>query len=106
MSDANIGATVQAEMPSSWAMIRTLGGIATISGVLLALVYQGTYDTIERNRQEALRQAVFTVIPGAAQQVQFDITDNGQLQRVTDESGGDPELFTGWSKDERNRVED
>ena len=106
MSDANPGATVQAEMPSSWAMIRTLGGIATISGVLLALVFQSTRPFIQRNKQEALRQAVFTVIPGAIEQVQFDITDNGQLQRATDESGGDPELFTGWSKDERNRVED
>ena len=99
MSNANPGATAQAEMPSSWAMIRTLGGIATISGVLLALVYQVTDDIIKQNRQDALRQAVFTVIPGAAQQVQFDITDDGRLQRVTKESGGDPELFTGWSKD-------
>ncbi|MGM0489847.1 MAG: RnfABCDGE type electron transport complex subunit G [Planctomycetota bacterium] len=99
MSEAKDATTRQSKMPTSGAMIGTLGTVATISGVLLALVYQGTYDIIQRNREQALRQAVFTVIPGASEQVPFETTGPGTLERVTDQSAAEPRLFTGWSED-------
>lgn len=91
--------TQQPPMPTSGAMIGTLGAVATISGVLLALVYQGTYDIIRRNKEQLVRQAVFTVIPGAREQVPFEITDTGALNRLTDQSTAEPQLFAGWSED-------
>lgn len=80
-------------------MIGVLGSVATISGILLALVYQGTYDIIQRNKQQAVREAVFTVLPGAVEQVGFEVSDEGTLKRVTDQPAAQPRLFTGWSED-------
>lgn len=99
MSKVSQATTRQATRPGSGAMISTLGGVATISGVLLALVYQGTYDIIQRNREQVVRQAVFTVIPGAVAQVPFEITDQSELEQVAGDATAQPELFAGWSEE-------
>lgn len=52
---------------SSFAMFRTLTGIALVSGCLLAGVYEGTYDIIKQNEAERDRKAVFAVLPGIAE---------------------------------------
>lgn len=57
---------------SSVAMIGTLTGIALVSGLLLALVYQGTYDRIQHNRQARTRAAVEEILPGIVSQRAFE----------------------------------
>ncbi|HEO71579.1 MAG TPA: RnfABCDGE type electron transport complex subunit G [Candidatus Hydrogenedentes bacterium] len=98
MSKAGTIVAPKADMPSSIVMIRTLGGMAMISGVLLALVYQGTYGIIQRNKEEAVRQAVFAVIPAAVEQTAFEITEAGGVEHVTGEPTGRPQLFVGHSE--------
>ncbi len=66
----------QPPMPSATAMIRTLGGIAMLSGFLVVLVYQLTKPMIEENQRRAIEQAVFQVIPGAVRRVDFVVGDN------------------------------
>ena len=61
-------------------MMRTLGGIALISGCLLSLVYQATSERIARNFESRVRNAVFALLPGSTQQKTFDFTG-------TDETG-------------------
>ena len=56
---------------SSVAMIRTLGLVATICGVLLVLTYENTLDAINANKRIALERAVFKVIPGATGMKEF-----------------------------------
>lgn len=58
--------TVAAAEPSSLRLTLTLGVAGLISGLLLVLVYQATLPTIEHNRAEALRAAIFRVVPHAA----------------------------------------
>jgi Na+-translocating ferredoxin:NAD+ oxidoreductase subunit G len=58
-------ATTQPSTPSA-AMIRTLGILATICGVLIVSAYEGTLDSVLANKKIALERAVFKVIPGAA----------------------------------------
>lgn len=62
---------------SSLAMIRALGVIATISGVLVVLVYQFTQPMIAENKRRAIERAVFRVIPGAVERRDFVVTDSG-----------------------------
>lgn len=62
---------------SSLAMIRALGVIATLSGVLVVLVYQFTQPLIAENKRRAIERAVFQVIPGAVERRDFVVTDNG-----------------------------
>ena len=65
---------------NSLAMIGTLGIISLISGLLLALVYQGTLNTIISNNEERTGMAVLDILPGAVKQQVFSVLvpdDNG-----------------------------
>ncbi|HEX72450.1 MAG TPA: FMN-binding protein [Candidatus Hydrogenedentes bacterium] len=66
------------EQPSSLAMVRTLGGIALISGCLLSLVYQITYAPIQRNTEARIQAAVLDLLPGATTQRAFEIPVPGE----------------------------
>lgn len=50
----------------SAAMIRTLGLVATICGVLIVSAYQGTLEAVNDNKRIAIERAVFKVVPGAS----------------------------------------
>ncbi len=96
---ANISAQTSQSQPStgSLAMIRTLGGVATLSGVLLALVYQATFAIIEENKQEKVREAVFAVIPDATQQVRFVLQESNKLRPADGGKASDgAALFGGY----------
>jgi len=97
MSEANAIQAPLAPAPTgSFAMIRTLGGMALISGVLLAVAYEATFDIIKRNKEEAVQNAVFAVIPGAADQVRFELRDDGAVEKMEGDPTGRPQLFVGF----------
>jgi len=52
-------ASQQVVPPSSGPMIRTLGGVAALSGFLVVLVYQLTLPAILENQRRAIERAVF-----------------------------------------------
>jgi electron transport complex protein RnfG len=72
MSDA----VVQPAAPSA-AMIRTLGLIATICGILIVSAYQATLGPVAANKKLALERAVFKVIPGASSVKEFVVGSGG-----------------------------
>ncbi len=53
------------------AMIRTLGLVATVCGILIVTAYQGTLESVAANKKIALERAVFKVIPGASSVKEF-----------------------------------
>ena len=55
-------------MPSSLALIRTLGMIAMFAGLSVVLVYEYTAPIIKEKERLALEKAVFQVIPGIEQE--------------------------------------
>jgi len=65
-----MNAAIQPATPSA-AMIRTLGLLATICGVLIVSAYQATLEPVAANKKIALERAVFKVIPGAASVKEF-----------------------------------
>ncbi len=52
--------------PSSTRLALTLGAAGLLSGLGLVGMYEATLPTIQRNKAEALRKAVFEVVPGAS----------------------------------------
>ena len=66
-----------APVTPSAAMIRTLGLVATICGVLIVTAYQGTLESVNANKKIALERAVFKVVPGAAKVDEFVATPSG-----------------------------
>ncbi|RLW56373.1 MAG: FMN-binding protein [gamma proteobacterium symbiont of Stewartia floridana] len=57
-------------------MIRTLMGIAMLSGFLVVLTYQLTKPIIAENQRRAIETAVFQVIPGAVARRDFLVTES------------------------------
>ncbi len=84
-------------MASASAMIRTLGGIALISGILVVLVYQLTLPTILENRRIALERAIFKVLPGAVSKAKYILTEDGHIKLDESEtsSSGDT-IYAGY----------
>jgi electron transport complex protein RnfG len=69
-------------------MIRTLMGIAMLSGFLVVLTYQLTKPIIAENQRRAIEAAVFTVIPGAVVRKDFVINE-GELTPVSADKPGE-----------------
>jgi electron transport complex protein RnfG len=82
-------------------MIRTLMGIAMLSGFLVVLTYQLTKPIIAENQRRAIEAAVFQVIPGAVSRKDYAITEQG-LVPVTPESSTDGiSVYAGYDADGR-----
>ena len=64
------------EPPSSWVMARTLSGIGIICAILIAVVYQTTLPVIQRNKNEALENAIYRVLPGTRKTGKFVFVDD------------------------------
>jgi len=58
-------------------MIRTLGAIAMLSGLLVVLVFQWTKPIIAENQRIAIENAVFKVVPGATRRVDYVLGSSG-----------------------------
>jgi len=67
----------QASATPTFAMLRTLGGIAMLSGLLVVLVYQYTLPIIAENQRIATEKAVFRVVPGAVSKRDFVVGADG-----------------------------
>ncbi len=83
--------------PSSFALIRVLGLVALISGLLIVLVYQWTLPTITEQRRLALEQAVFQVIPGASRLASYVVNQDGVHAQNSGASGR--ALYAGYDAD-------
>lgn len=66
-----------AQLTSSGVLIRTLGLVATICGVLIVAAYQLTLPAVTENRRIALERAVFKLIPQAKLLLGYVATTGG-----------------------------
>lgn len=59
------------------AMIRTLGLVSAICGLIIVSSYQGTLSAVQANKQIAVERAVFKVLPEAKSIVEYQVTPSG-----------------------------
>lgn len=78
-------------------MLLVLTGIAMLSGLLVVMVYQITKPAIEANQLRAIEAAVFQVIPGAAMQKGYVVTDDALVPYEKGMSG--ERVYAGYSMD-------
>ncbi len=64
------------------AMIRTLGLISAICGLIIVGAYQFTYDAVQENKRIAVERGVFKVIPQARSIVEYFALPDGKLEKV------------------------
>jgi electron transport complex protein RnfG len=87
------------QSPPSVAMLRTLIGVAAIAGTLIVVVYQLTLPIIKVKKAEALRRAVFDVLPGARKVVTFRLEADGSLAPLTGEDERAVKYYAGYTGD-------
>jgi electron transport complex protein RnfG len=82
-------------------MLRTLIGVAAAAGTLIVVVFQVTLPVIKANKAEALRRAVFDVIPGARKVVTFKLEQDGSLAPLAGEDERAVKYYAGYTQDNR-----
>jgi electron transport complex protein RnfG len=97
MNDENQTPASSVQQPSSKSLIATMGGIATLSGLLVVVVYQATLPAILENRRLAIERAIFTVIPGAVSRRDFVIGEHGILPAA--QNTGGTQIYAGYDGD-------
>jgi len=82
------------EAPSArtWRMYRSLVGVGVLSGLVIVTVFEITAPVIASNRAEALREAVFEVVPGASHRVTYAWNDAGGFVPAAPELDGGPRI--------------
>ncbi|NVJ87465.1 MAG: FMN-binding protein [Algoriphagus sp.] len=61
---------------NSFKMLRAMAGIGILCGLLIVFTYEGTLPRIELLRAEALKEAIFKVVPGITQMQPFAYKNN------------------------------
>ena len=65
---------------SNIALIRTLGLVSTICGLVIVGAYQLTFDAVAANKRQALERAIFKVIPAAKTVVEYVALADGTVK--------------------------
>ena len=63
-------------------MVRTLGLVSAICGLIIVGAYQSTYDAVAANKKIATERAVFKVIPAAKSIAEFVALPAGGVEKV------------------------
>ncbi|EGW53014.1 FMN-binding protein [Candidatus Endoriftia persephonae] len=77
-------------------MIRTLGGIAMLSGALVVTTVHLTKPAIEENQRRAIEAAVFQVIPEAVSHRDFIVTNQGITPVSDKDPGSGTRIYAGF----------
>jgi electron transport complex protein RnfG len=64
------------------ALLRALGVVSAICGLIIVGAYQGTYDGVETNKRIRLERAVFAVLPAAKTMKEFYVLQEGGIAPV------------------------
>lgn len=87
----------QAPTAKSTNLIVTLAVIAMLSGLLVVLTFQLTAPRIALNKQRALEEAVFTVLPQASVKKNFRVDESG-ITPLPDEDLAQANVFAGYNE--------
>ncbi len=90
----------QAPATPTGAMIRTLGLVSAICGLVIVGAYQGTYDAVAANKRIAMERAVFKVVPAAKSIEEFHAKAEGSIDKAGAEAppAGAIRFFAGYDE--------
>ena len=78
-------------------MIRTLGLVSAICGLVIVGSYQGTYDAVAANKRIAMERAVFKVVPAATSIEEYYALEGGSIAKAGAEApAGAVKFFAGY----------
>ena len=86
---------LEAKEPGSARLVATLGFAGLLSGLIIVSVFEATLPTITAHKAQALREAVFKVLPGTADMRRLVFRD-GRLIVKENEEKDEEALFGGY----------
>lgn len=86
-------------MTGSAAIIRCLGLVSVISGVLIVGTSVITQERIRINQETITRESVAQLLPGAEKQVTYGVEPSGDLKILGGADASGPKMFAGYSKE-------
>ncbi len=87
---------------AAWPMFRAMVGVGLACGLGIVSVFLATRGTIERNRAEALRAAIFAVLPEARTHATFAWVPEGRfVPEAESTADGAPRIHAAYDEDAR-----
>ena len=83
---------------SSVRIVRCLGVVSVISGLLIVGANLLTKDRIRENQELIMRETVAQLMPGAEKQLAFAVAQTGELTRLTESSGVGRKMYAGYDR--------
>lgn len=88
--------TPRAHVSNSGAMIRVLGAVSLVCGLLIAGTHLGTLSRIRHNQEEIMRESIGQLLPGMAKQIIYGVEPSGELKILPGIEGEGSKLFAGY----------
>lgn len=82
-------------------MIKTLGIVATVCGVIIVGAYQGTYSAVAANKKIALERAVFKVLPGSKSIAEFYALPSGVAPTAGEAPPGAVKFYAAYDANDK-----
>lgn len=80
-------------------MIRTLGLVSAICGLIIVGSYQGTYEAVAANKRIAMERAVFKVVPAAKSIEEYYALEGGSIAKAgVSAPAGAVKFFAGYDE--------
>lgn len=77
-------------------MIRLMGVVSLICGLLIVGTHLNTLGRIRRNQETILHDSVAQLLPGIHKQIIYGIEPSGELTIIPNVEGAGPRLFAGY----------
>lgn len=87
--------------PSIWHMYRAMVGVGVFCGLLIVSVFQVTLPIIERNKAEALQEAIFHVLPNASTSTTYYFDEAGGFKLLEGDGVGEQLVYAGYDDAEQ-----
>lgn len=82
--------------PPGWRMIRLLGAVSLICGVLIVGTNLLTANRIRQNQEIIMRDSVAELLPGIQKQIIYGVEPSGELKILPGLEAGGQRLFAGY----------
>ena len=98
MSDAELAS--RPAPPSTWHMYRAMVGVGVFCGLLIVTAFQVTQPIIERNKAEALQEAIFHVLPNTSTSRTYRLDKAGDFKLLEGKAHGEQLVYAGYDDQE------
>ncbi|MEZ5613941.1 MAG: FMN-binding protein [Rhodocyclaceae bacterium] len=91
----------QPQATPATSLLKTLGLVSTVCGLIIVAAYQGTYDAAAANRRLALERTVFKVVPAATSMVEWQATPQGIRPAGDEPSAGAVKFYAAYDAQDK-----